>query len=75
MSLKYEPASEPLHISLLPSFVGSAESLARQGEVLSQGVILWEGYHESRRCSRDTYPESYITKFTSIRRVTKPGGG
>ena len=21
-----------------------------------------EGYHESRRCSRDTYPESYITK-------------
>ena len=29
---------------------------------------LWEGYHESRRCSRDTYPESYITKHTSIRR-------
>ena len=29
---------------------------------------LWEGYHESRRCSRDTYPESYITKYTSIRR-------
>ena len=27
-----------------------------------------EGYHESRRCSRDTYPESYITKYTSIRR-------
>jgi len=24
---------------------------------------LWEGYHESRRCSRDTYPESYITKL------------
>jgi len=31
---------------------------------------LWEGYHESRRCSRDTYPESYITKYTSIRRLT-----
>ena len=29
---------------------------------------LWEGYHESRRCTRDTYPESYITKYTSIRR-------
>ena len=29
---------------------------------------LWEGYHESRRCSRDTYPESYILKYTSIRR-------
>ena len=25
-------------------------------------------YHESRRCSRDTYPESYTTKYTSIRR-------
>ena len=23
---------------------------------------FWEGYRESRRCSRDTYPESYITK-------------
>jgi len=31
---------------------------------------LWEGYHESRRCSRNTYPESYITKYTSIRRET-----
>jgi len=27
-----------------------------------------EGYRESRRCSRDTYPESNITKYTSIRR-------
>jgi len=27
------------------------------------------GYHDSRRCSRDTYPESYITKYTSIRRL------
>ena len=27
---------------------------------------LWEGYHESRRCSRDSYPESYITKYTSL---------
>ena len=24
--------------------------------------------HESRRCSRNTCPESYITKYTSIRR-------
>jgi len=29
---------------------------------------LWEGYRQSRRCSRDTYPESCITKCTSIRR-------
>jgi len=33
---------------------------------------LWEGYHESKRCSRDTYPESYITKYTSIRRKHHP---
>jgi len=26
---------------------------------------LWEGYHESRRCSRDTYPKSYITKYAT----------
>ena len=25
----------------------------------------WEGYYESRICSRDTYPESCITKYTS----------
>ena len=34
--------------------------------------VVWpnerEGYHESRRCSRGTYPESYTTKYTSIRR-------
>jgi len=31
-------------------------------------------YRESRRCSRDTYPEAYITKYTSIRRFeTTPG--
>ena len=29
------------------------------------------GCHESRRCSRDTYPESHITKYTSIRKKTK----
>jgi len=29
-----------------------------------------EGYRESRRCSRDTYPASYITKNTSVRRET-----
>jgi hypothetical protein len=28
-----------------------------------------EGCRESRRCSRDTYPESYINKYTSIRRL------
>ena len=40
---------------------------------------LWEGYHERRRCSSDTHPESYITKYTSTRRLRKvcqdSGGG
>ena len=27
---------------------------------------FWERYNENR-CSRDTYPESYITKYTLIR--------
>ena len=27
---------------------------------------LWEGCRESRRCSRDTYTDSHITKYTSI---------
>ena len=30
--------------------------------------LLWEGCRENKRCPRDTYPESYITKYTSIRR-------
>jgi len=30
-----------------------------------------DGCRESRRCSRDTYPESYITKYTRIRRLVK----
>ena len=29
---------------------------------------LWEGCRKSRRSSRDTYQESSITKYTSIRR-------
>jgi hypothetical protein len=39
-----------------------------KSEVIDSG-FLWEGYHERRRCSRDTYPESYITQYTSIRRL------
>ena len=35
-------------------------------EIIDSG--LWEGCRESRRCSRDTCPESYITKYTSVRR-------
>ena len=35
------------------------------------GISFWEGCRESRRCSRDTYPESHITKYTSIRRLKR----
>ena len=28
--------------------------------------LLWEGFRESRRCSRDTYPESYIAEYILI---------
>ena len=34
--------------------------------VIDSGCL--EGYHESRRCSRDTFPESYITKYENIQR-------
>jgi len=39
--------------------------------LLTQDWLAWEGYHESRRCSRDTHPESYITNYTSIRRLLR----
>ena len=28
--------------------------------------FLWKGFRESRRCSRDTYPESYSTEYVPI---------
>ena len=45
---------------LIPSFQGF--NLPR---VINSGLV---GYRESRRCSRDTYQESNLTKYTSIRR-------
>jgi len=47
--------------------VGVLEAHASRDHTLAGP--LWEGCRESRRCSRDTYPESYITKYTSIRRL------
>ena len=35
---------------------------------LAELCSIRERYHESKRCSRDTYPESHITKPTSMRR-------
>ena len=46
----------------------------RLGEASRQlSIKHWEGCRESRRCSRDTYPESYTTKYTSIRRLRRWG--
>jgi hypothetical protein len=48
---------------------------------LAPGVLdsgcdrLWERCRKSRRCSRDTFPESYTTKNNSIRRKEKRGHG
>ena len=49
--------------------------ICRSNMVHIQGSILHDVidsglrvYHESRRCSRGTYPETCITKYTSIRR-------
>ena len=47
---------------------GASQNAAENRNWILYSVFLWEGYHESRRCSRDTYPESYITKYTSIQR-------
>ena len=32
------------------------------------GDGLREGYHENRRCPRDTYPVLYVTNYTSMRK-------
>ena len=37
----------------------------------SKRETLLEGCRESRRCARDTFPESYITKYTSKRRLSR----
>ena len=46
----------------------SAEDAAAAAKIDTHALVIWEGYHERGRCSRNTYPESYITKYTSIRR-------
>jgi len=92
VSLKFDPASEPLHISVKKLFSSvdprSTEIQSwHQSKVINSGLVgstdfhsshpqghgpeHREGCRESRRSSRDTYPESYITKYTSIRRKTQ----
>ena len=33
------------------------------------GKVDWTGFRESRRCSKDTHPESYITKYTQYTKI------
>ena len=43
------------------------EVLVLWNTVIDSGLVgSTEGYLKSRRCSKDTYPESYNTKYTSI---------
>ena len=44
-----------------------AKRLKRKPEELG----CWEGCRENRRCSRDAYPESHITKHTRIQRLKR----
>ena len=50
--------------------MGGSKCLERRGrgDPASRVVDLsvWEGFRESRRCSRDTYPDSYITEYILI---------
>ena len=69
-----DSASETLaSLSLrLTDFLGPVTRIKKQrtpARVKSKTALiladgLWEGYHESRRCSKDTYPASYMTKYT-----------
>jgi len=45
---------------------GPRGALFLMSEVPLMPTVLREGFRESRRCSRDTYPESYITKYILI---------
>ena len=45
--------------------IRQSEKLPEQSHTTA-GDKLWEGFRESGRCSRDTYPESYITEYILI---------
>ena len=46
-----------------PDMPGFARDVTPTALIL---CCLWEGYRESRICARDTYPGSYITKYTLV---------
>ena len=50
----YEPMGSQALIALGVAYSWGLEAHASRDHTLVGP--LWEGYHESRRCSRDTYP-------------------
>ena len=44
----------------------SSSDLVREKWGLRRRNLTMEGYREGRYCTRNTYPESYSTKYTSI---------
>ena len=75
------PPPHPPHSTIQTLYSGPATSVQRgatktntAGQCVAWGDglrvgWLWEGYHESKTCSKDTYPESYIPQYTGIRRI------
>jgi hypothetical protein len=48
-----------------PFSLDSGDKCQKQVDRL-EGKPLWEGFRESRRCSRDTYPVAYIAECTLV---------
>jgi len=57
------------YASLRLTDFSQVDMLGLRFNLVNSGAVIDSGCRESRRCSRDTYPESYITKYTSIRRA------
>ena len=72
--MNFSHAVAVLEQELLQKRFTVANTIPSCGEFRCQNAISFtEGDHESRRCSRDTYPELYITKYTGIRISNKRG--
>ena len=67
MNVSFALAAETSN-GLPPDVTVQGAFLALAAVTPQPSTLNREGCRESRRCSRDTYPESYIPKYTSIRR-------
>jgi hypothetical protein len=75
--LAYQLCSESLDSgphTLDPEASGGTDATENEGGTPTlkvEGDSVWEGNCESRTCSRDTCPESYITNTTRVRRTSQ----